>query len=569
MQGPKVSIIRSILAEAKSYSSLEAIEQMIQSGANLSSVPVSPLYMLMRPLEAGEMALYLERLSAEQRQIFLDFDLWQKDELDPEEGDYWIQSYARCPSEEIRQEFVQSYNFLFLLKGKCNIWTFDVEDPQYPDHDYYFLTDDQLLLIEYGPHFPFPRELQLLVRDLYGQMGVEEAYNFLLKTTVDSYLLLQEELYQDKKTRLAEIGHMDYYSALELYSDFKSQGEIQAFLRKKRSTAVIADEGKGQSLSFVASGGLEDKEIESLDVALTFVDNEKRNEYLRFNFLRLFNGVLALEQSAKEGRLACSRVNKQILFFLKFGKIYIEQSLLSEKPQELMKNYDFIDLFRVGRSLIKIQQRKLKRAMTAFNANDEQAFLGRFFNEFLDDALADIPKHTISIDGPAKEIVTLEEYDSWQRDIDFLVELLPLGMEYFKAFQDIKQKGLLQDNFYRNYNVEDIDLEAILLSSLAISALGIEENSEAPKLGLTQEEYLKFIKLALSGKEQKATKKNCLPFIEEYLKEKKLDKMNGLKDYLFLLLKEHLEGPDYSSLSDDDFVHVGGPIILEGRPSLK
>ena len=32
--------------------------------------------------------------------------------------------------------------FILFLKARFNIWTFDIEDPQYPDHDYYFLTED-------------------------------------------------------------------------------------------------------------------------------------------------------------------------------------------------------------------------------------------------------------------------------------------------------------------------------------------------------------------------------------------------------------------------------------------
>ena len=51
----------------------------------------------------------------------------------------------------LQYEFTKSEEFALFLKARFNMWTFDVEDPLYPDHDNYFLTDDQMFLIAIVP----------------------------------------------------------------------------------------------------------------------------------------------------------------------------------------------------------------------------------------------------------------------------------------------------------------------------------------------------------------------------------------------------------------------------------
>ena len=103
----------------------------------------------------------------------MDIDLW-KDELNVDQFTPWLTIYAACEDEMIQYEFTSS-EFILFFKGRFNVWTFDVEDPLYPDHDNY-LTDDSLLLIEYDEDFKQVEELKLLIKNLYTQEGVEAAY---------------------------------------------------------------------------------------------------------------------------------------------------------------------------------------------------------------------------------------------------------------------------------------------------------------------------------------------------------------------------------------------------------
>ena len=211
----KNDVLSKILFEAKSYNSIDDIERLVEIGTDLSQIPMQPLYVSLLATSSEQVAVLMPKLSKEQRQCLVDLDLWKKDQVDVFSFEYWIEVYSKVKDLDLVQEFVSSEDFLIYLKSRVNIYTFDVEDPMYPDHDYYFLTDDALLLVEYSEEFRFPNELKFMIRNLYDKMGVENAYSFLFKLVSDSFSILEEEQYQHKKERLREFGFVDYFDALE------------------------------------------------------------------------------------------------------------------------------------------------------------------------------------------------------------------------------------------------------------------------------------------------------------------------------------------------------------------
>ena len=182
MSSRSKDIIQKIVLEAGAYKSMDMIESLIEEGMDLSQVPVQPLYQAIKSLNTSEVSELLPRLSKEQRQAFLDLDLWFKDDLDVTEFGSWVAVYTCSKDEEIVQEFVQGNPFALYLKGVFNVWTFDVEDPIYPEHDHYFLTEDNLLLFEFHEDYEYINEVRDLVKKLYTELGVEKAMLIFLKS---------------------------------------------------------------------------------------------------------------------------------------------------------------------------------------------------------------------------------------------------------------------------------------------------------------------------------------------------------------------------------------------------
>ncbi|RPJ79110.1 MAG: hypothetical protein EHM20_02270, partial [Alphaproteobacteria bacterium] len=212
--------ITLLMKESDAYNNLDQIEKYVEESSDLSVLPVQPIYLALRKLPVEKVAEYLPKFSKEQREVFMDIDLWNKDEIDIEHFTHWLQAYSMVESDQVKKEFVSSEQFLVFLKSKFNIWTFDAEEPEYPDHDNYFLTDDNLLLLEFDDSFQFVEEVQSLIRHLYYEIGVENAYTFLFKMVSDSFLTLQEEEYNLRRERMRDFGFVDYMDSLEVENPF-------------------------------------------------------------------------------------------------------------------------------------------------------------------------------------------------------------------------------------------------------------------------------------------------------------------------------------------------------------
>ena len=104
-------VLNILLKEANSYTSFEEIEKLVQDGTDLSSHPIYPLYITLRSLPIDRAAQALSKFSKEQRRIFLDIDLWDKDNLDVERFLFWPKVYHALADDEIKYEFIKSSEF--------------------------------------------------------------------------------------------------------------------------------------------------------------------------------------------------------------------------------------------------------------------------------------------------------------------------------------------------------------------------------------------------------------------------------------------------------------------------
>jgi hypothetical protein len=568
----KSRFLESMFKESEAYSSMDMIESYIEKGLDLKNVPLQPLYAAIKSLNPEIAASHLGLMSKKQRVTFLDLDLWSRDNLDTAEFEYWVKTYSCSEDEALKAEFSSSVEFLLFLKGRFNIWTFDVEDPMYPDHDYYFLSDDSLLLFEYDETFELVDEVKEHIRDLYSRMGVELAYTYLFKLVADGALSMMEEEYQFKKSRLADAGFVDYYDALDIDQTFAVIGQIENYVRaKKVSTARIDQFGKQQILPRNALTPFKNETL-SFDSELEKVSDEVRKQFLRFNFLRLINGSIALAGSYRAGSVAINRIGQKIKNHLELGFSYIKDHGVKEglctleDDMSLFDLFDFTDLYRLGNSLVQVELKALKKDLKKCNFEDDDNFLGAHISEFLDNSFSQTPMVSYGIHHKGELIVNYDLYSIWVGQVAFIRSFLPFIEKFSSSFKLLKDEGTVLDHYYYNYNVSDIDLEAILMSSYANFRLGhlTKGGSQMPKLGVMLAEFKAFCKLEVDSAGNILSKNETMKHLELFKKSFGLESINHFEVYLFDLLQSQLEGYQYGDLEDKDFMHVGGPIIFVG-----
>jgi len=573
----KNDLLSKILYEAKSYNSIDDIEKMVEFGTDLSVIPIQPLYMSLKMTSTDQVAELIPKLSSVQRQVMLDLDLWKKDQVDVDAFEFWIEAYSKVDNDDIIQGFVTSEDFYLYLKSRVNVYTFDVEDPYYPDDDNYFLTDDMLLLIEYSSEYKYPNELKYLIKHIYAKFGVENAYSLLFKLVNDSYSELEEQMYQFKKERLRDYGFVDYYEAIEKLHPFISEKQILSFLKNKKTITPNLDlNSQNQSLhkSSIVSF---DSEMDNIIKELSYITDEKRLIYLHFTFIRLINSTIVIHDALKSSRVELTRIGKYTKNSLELGLQFAKANLSLAENESLFEKFDFFDLYKIGNALIMIQRDRLKKALkkTLFETEDYEYFLGASWNTFLENSDNEIPKVKAYGAGlNAKEVNNLVVYEFWKNEISLFTNSLPFINTFFETFNKLKTDGKLFDSFYLNYEVENIDFESILISSFINHSLGNYSNSDVNKMGVTISELKSFFKLYFTKKNEDS-EYVLLPLksdkvkesIEKFIKNFGFNMIDNFENYLYGVLSEHLSGYEFDTLADEDFKHIGGPILLNSLPN--
>lgn len=567
-------LLTQILFEAKSYNTYEDIEKLVEDMNDLSMLPIQPLYVSLQASSTDQVALILPKLSKEQRQTFLDLDLWRKDIVDVDSFEYWIEVYSKVQDLELTQEFVSSEDFLLYLKSRVNIYTFDVEDPMYPDHDCYFLTDDNLLLIEYSPdNYNYDKELRYLIRNLYDKHGVENAYTMLFKLVNDSFSEIQEQMYQIKKERLRDYGFVDYYESLERLHTFVSYKQVSNFIIKKKSATPELDvRAHNQSLHSSALVSF-NKEMENILAEIQLVKNGSRVRFLHFMFIQLVNSTITVNDALRGGRIELTRIGKVTKQYLELGLQMVRKTRSIPKDESVFDTFDFFDIYRIGKSLVQLKKERVIKTLnkSPFEQDDYEYFLGAVLGDFIRNNDNEIPKYSDFMDTKRTfEITNLEYLEKWKTQANLFVKMIPFINTFFNTFQTLQNEGKLHDTFYYNYTVDNIDFEAITISSFINFAQGNFGESDVNKMGVTISELRNFIKAYFIHKDNEyiiehsqmmKLKTKANDFISEF----GFESIEGFDYYLIAILNEHLGGYDLDSLDDDDFKHIGGPILLNSQ----
>ncbi len=561
--------ISMLILESDSYREFDQIEKLVDQKNDLSVLPVQPVYLALKTLPIEKVATLLPRFSKEQREVFLDIDLWVKDEIDVRHFPFWLMAYNLTEDESVKKEFVTSEQFLIFLKSKFNIWTFDAEEPEYPDHDNYFLTDDALLLFEFEENYPFLNEVRELIKHLYYELGVENAYSFLFKLVSDSYLTLQEDEFRLRNERQRDFGFVNYLDALEIENAFIKLEFLEKFVKdKKPITPDLTANSKNQNLHNSALIAFKDK-FSSVAEELLMIKDQKRLDYLQFNFIRLINGRLESTEALKKGSVAMGRSGAQTKNVILLGHSYLKSPrnahLISNfKDESIFERFDFTELYRIGNSLLLFNKKYLKKslAQTGFDTEESESFLGDYWSQFLDDSF-DVPIKFLNGSKLESEVILdFETYELWTYKTKTLVGLLPFAQSLYKTFKELKTEGKLLDHYYLNYKVDEINFESLLMTSFANYVLLNYKDTDNLKIGLVITEYVAFAKQMINVDGKFVISASLYTTMQNFFKHFGLDLVYDINQYLQDLIKNSLEGYDFINLKEEDYRHVGGPIIL-------
>ena len=211
---------RASLQTARSSSELvNLLISPADAERRVRSLPAPELYGLIRRIGLEDCTELLPMVSAEQFKSFVDLDVWQGDEPSMARMGPWLRALMQAGPEVLSRRLLDLDDELLNWTLRQAIEVHVVEDPESfdpPDVEHVLTQDRRLCIL-----FPEPDEDDLPIKialDWLMRSQPEFCYNLLIFAGAALDSTLVEQAYQWRMGRMADLGYVDPYEALVLYT---------------------------------------------------------------------------------------------------------------------------------------------------------------------------------------------------------------------------------------------------------------------------------------------------------------------------------------------------------------
>lgn len=158
--------------------------------------------------------------TAEQVQGALDLALWDRDQISRERADEWLANMAQAPYETVAA-WVRGLDIelvALLIRQRARIYDLSLEEPPDDPEGDLLDTPDRLFTLELLGDEETQRATQHLVENLY-RADQSMMRRILVGTRSEIDVDLEETAFRWRSGRMADLGFVDFYEALEVYRE--------------------------------------------------------------------------------------------------------------------------------------------------------------------------------------------------------------------------------------------------------------------------------------------------------------------------------------------------------------
>ncbi|KAB2883055.1 MAG: hypothetical protein F9K40_23160, partial [Kofleriaceae bacterium] len=236
--------LRAQLAGPRGARRVDALLSTPDPAAAVAALSVTELYELVNEVGLDDAAELVHVATPEQVRGCLDLELWDRDQPRMELARPWLASLVDAGFEKLGQVWAgldPEWRALFIKRHCRRIWdlTLGEEPDDTTDLPMYFTTD-RFFTLELSGDEDTVRLLRQVVDDLY-RADADLARHTIMAARSESVTELEEECFRWRSGRLADLGYVDYYEALELF-------------RPLEADAVRAGEGTEDRLGPIVDG---------------------------------------------------------------------------------------------------------------------------------------------------------------------------------------------------------------------------------------------------------------------------------------------------------------------------
>jgi hypothetical protein len=361
--------LRAQLAGPRGYRRIDALLSTEDAPAAVAALSPNEIFELVHEVGFEDAQPLIELATPQQIQGCFDLDGWQKDQLDVVSLKPWLTALIEAGFEKVGQVWANLDSELRALIMQRTVIVYDTTQNEGPEEDNdepIMPTPDRFFLLELKGDDDTQRLTQRLVEDLY-RADLDLARHTIMAARSEPPAELEEMSYRWRSGRLADLGYVDFYDALDLFRPLPAdqvhigEGSQERTIdeNETRLPLVVAEEVVGRS--FLAR-------------AMTAIDDPVEADRLEQALMVLVNKVLAAGR-AKPGQAEVLR--RGALYAtatLSLGLETIARSDLERAKQALL-SIGLGRLFRVGytvtQKLAKLASALAPRAATAGSPAEE------------------------------------------------------------------------------------------------------------------------------------------------------------------------------------------------------
>ncbi|HEX7598657.1 MAG TPA: DUF6178 family protein, partial [Polyangia bacterium] len=220
--GKLISLPRSREPLDRSHGS-QRINQLFSAAdpvAAIRALPPDEFFYVLHELGFPEGLEVMVHGTAEQVRGALDLAIWDRDQISVERSDEWVAALAQAPFETVGT-WVRGLDvelFAWLMRHRARIYDLSVEEAPEELEGNLLTTPDRLFALELLGDEEAQQATQLLVENLYrADQDMMPRMLVGMRSELDSEL--EETAYRWRAGRMADVGFVDFYDALEIYRE--------------------------------------------------------------------------------------------------------------------------------------------------------------------------------------------------------------------------------------------------------------------------------------------------------------------------------------------------------------
>ncbi len=277
--------LRAQLAAPRGYRKIDALLSTDDAAAAVAALSPNEIFELVHEVGFEDAQPLLELATPAQFQGCLDLDGWTKDEIEIPSLRPWLMALIEVGFEKLGEVWASldtEFRALILQK-QCRIWDVSLgEEPEEDNEHAIMATPDRFFMLELPEDEESARLLQQLVEDLY-RSDIIMARHTIMAARSEPPAELEEMSYRWRAGRLADLGYVDFYDALDLFRQLDAdsvvigEGTQDKILDEdsSRMPLVIAEEIIGRNFLARAIGSIDDQvEAERIESALAVLVNK-------------------------------------------------------------------------------------------------------------------------------------------------------------------------------------------------------------------------------------------------------------------------------------------------------